>query len=611
VNLSQVGTGCYEVRHKDNDGNVLLRRRIGILPKEFSYRLLAGDQPEKGSIQFTGINNCQFSLDAENIKARIDYDNSKADIQLASTDLPPMFISVSLSPTNHHKEILLNFPYPSKGALLFDPTEKHIEFSNHLFLSDLQGYRIKAYSSKTRTSNNIDLRFSLRDSEISTESLRDIYFQKNVELDVGVTEFSIYDWIEPISDLMGVSSSLDSSVEISMLSQGQELFNLKVYRYEKEVIPDWNNGTIKLETKALLATSYDTLEGTQLCALFLNQPEQEGIQLEHKTTGGAVTGEWIFPKDRLKAGPWLVYPTKSSKLKFRPLVWNVGDYIDPEDDDFANIDSLPKAIRIKDQKLREQPIRDVLRIMAADLNHKSWDYINNLWVKTAHLPIVTFDIWKLAISEPKFLACLLIQGNEGIITRLEDELPVHWELVHLSNWETALLTYKDKITESLGDEEDDLIHTLLEKKIVDIESLSESMLSIGQILRVKLLTLEPQPVSYICLDALLDNKFQQLIKHGGSWPEVLTEFVAMKSNELPDYYTNLLTSRIKNEFQLSVVLLPMLLAWRATKTNNFDWPNNAVELFKIDLLKGFNEDWFNAVFMLLSGWLSQNKIETK
>jgi hypothetical protein len=617
VNLSQVGTGCYEVRHKDNDGNILLRRRIGILPKEFSYHLLAGDQPGKGNIQFTGISNCQFSINAENIKTRIDYDNSKADIQLSSTGLPPMFINVSLSPTNHHKEILLNFPYPSKGALLFDPTEKHIEFSNHLFLSDLQGYRIKVYSSNTRTSNNIDLRFSLIDSEISTESLRDIYIQKRVELDVGVTEFSIYDWIEPISNLMGVSSSLDSSVEISMLSQGQELFNLKIYRYEKEVIPDWDNGIIKLETNALLAASYDTLEGTQLCALCLNQPEQESIQLEHKTTGGAVMGEWIFPIERLKAGPWLVYPTENSKLKFRPLVWNVGDYIDPEDDDCANIDSLPKAIRIKDQNLREQPIRDVLRMMAADLNHKSWDYINNLWVKTAHLPIVTFDIWKLAISEPKFLACLLIQGNEGIITRLEAELPVHWELVHLSVWEASILTYKDKITESLGDEEIDLIRTLVEKKITGIESLSDSMLSIGKILRFKIFgETSPElqalqlPVS-VYLEDWLENEFQHQIKQGGNWPEVLNELIALRCSELPRSYSELLTKKLENQFQLSIVLLPMLLAWRATETNNYDWPNDAVELFKIDLLKSFNEDWFNAVFQLLSGWLSQNKIEAK
>ncbi len=616
--LSQAGSGCYEVRHKDNAGNILFRRRIGILPKEFLYRLLPGDSPEEGSLQFKGISNYQFNINSEDITTRIDHDNSKVNLCMASTGLPPMFVNVSLLPTNHHKEILLNFPYPSKGALLFDPTERQCEFSNHLFLSDLQGYRIKVYSSKTRASRNIDLRFSLRDSVISTESLRDIYIQKNVGLDAGVTEFSIYDWMEPISDLMGVSSSLDSFVEISMLSQGQELFNLKIYRYEKEMIPDWENGTIKLETNALIEIPYDTLEGTQLSALFLNQPEQANILLEQKRSGGAVTGEWILPISNLELGPWLVYPTEDSHLKFRPLVWNIGDYIDIEDN-YNNINTLQKAVRIKEQNLREQPIRNILRIMASDFNHKSWGYIKNLWDKTSHLPIVVFDIWKIAISEPKFLASLLVQDNKGITTRLEEELPVNWELVHLSDWEASLMAYKNKLSIALGENENNIINRLLEKKINEIESLSDSMLSIGQILRVKLFDKTSPELkalkgpSSICLDGLLDSEFQQLIKQSGNWhwPEVLSNLIISKLNELPEEYTSLLTSRVKNKFQVSVVILPMIIAWITIKGNDYDWPDDAVELFKIDLLKSFNEDWFNAAFRLLSSWLSQNKIETK
>jgi len=615
VNISQVGTGCYEVRYSDPDGNILLRRRIGVLPAEFTHHLQAGNTPEIGSIKFTQIGNCKIHVDTENITTRVDYVNGNADLQLVSKDLPPMFLNVYLSPVNSHKEILLTIPYPSKGALLFDQKGKQVPFSHHLFLSDLLGYRIKVYSSNLWSGSNTDLRFSLMDSDISPESLRDIYIQKSVKLDLGVTEFSIYDWVEPINNLMGVSSCIDSFVEISMLQQGQELFNLKIYRFEEEIIPNWDTGVIKLENNTLLEIPYDTLEGTKINALFLNQPEEEGISLEPKTSCGTVTGEWEFPISRLKTGPWLVYPSENSKLQFRPLVWNVGEYIDPKGDDLSDIDSLPKAIRIKEQKLREQSIRNVLRIMAIDLNHKSWGYINNLWEKTAHLPIVTFDIWKLAISEPKFLACLLMYSDDGIITKLEAELPIHWELVSLSDWEAAILAYKNKIILSLGEEDEELIPILIDKKIVAIEALSESMLSIGHILRLRLLGTTSQELqalkrpAHMCLQGLLDTEIQLLIKQEGCWPEVLGTLITNKCNELPPSYLGLL-SKLQNEFQLSVGLLPMLLAWRAIKPNSIDWPNDAVELFKIDLLKRFNEDWFNSVFRLLSGWLSQNEIGT-
>lgn len=614
MNISQVGTGCYEVRHSDFDGNILLRRRIGILPKEFTYHLKEGKTPDIGNIEFTQIGNCKINVDANNITAKVSYAEGNADLTLASEGLPPMFLNVSLSPVNHFKDILLTLPFPSKGALLFNQMGKQIEFSNNLFLSNLEGYRIKVYSSNIRSIRNIDLRFSLNDSEISLESLKDIYIHKTIELDVGVTEFSIYDWIEPISDLIGVSTSLDSFVDISMLSLGQELFNLKIFRYEKELIPIWDKGILQLESNALLVTSYDILESTEINALFLNQPEQEGMRLEAKTSCGTVTGEWGFPISRLKAGPWLIYPAEDSKLKFRPLVWNVGEYVDPEGDDLFNINSLPKAIRIQEKEIREQLIRKVLRRMASDLNHKSWGYINNLWEKTAHLPIVTFDVWKLAISESKFLASLLVCGNEGIITKLEAELPVHWELVRLSDWESAILAYKDKISLSLGEEDEELISTLIEKKIDAIEALSESMLSISHILRLRFLGIiskELQALNHpASMSLLLDNEIQNLIKQDGSWPEVLSKRITDKCNELPSSYLELL-SKLQHEFQLPVGLLPLLLAWRATKPNELDWPNDAVELFKINLLKNFNEDWFTSVFRLLSGWLSQNEIETK
>ena len=450
---------------------------------------------------------------------------------------------------------------------------------------------------------------------MTQESLRDIYIQQKVDLDGEITEFSIYGWVQFIDSLISVSSSLGSTVNVSMLIHGREAFSIMVRRYEKEIHANWDDGTIKLDSVILSQMSLEMLEGAHLSALFLNQPEQNDELLEPRTSGGALTGEWLFFPEKRQSGPWLIYPLKDSQVKFRTLLWNVGEPEKLDFDNLAEIATLPKAICIADQNDRSRAIRQVLKLMAADMEHKSWGYLDCLWKKTSHLPMVTFDLWKLAISEPKFLACLLIRDYDAIVEKLESELPLIWELVHLLDWEEALNLYKSKILLSLDDDEE-LVNEILGKKIQKITKLSLSMISTGQILRFKLLGVNSpelqamqSPVSEFPKPQL-EEEFQNLLRRQSEseWPMVLN-IIHLKCHELPDEYVSLLS--IHHSFQRSVVYLPLLLAWRLLSTDILDWPNSATDLFKIQQLKCFDEDWFSAAFQYLSGWLSQqNNLKT-
>jgi len=233
--------------------------------------------------------------------------------------------------------------------------------------------------------------------------------------------------------------------------------------------------------------------------------------------------------------------------------------------------------------------------------------------KINHLPIATFDIWKLAINETSFLACLFVHDHDDIIEKLEIELPLIWELVYLEDWEHALNLYKKKLSTSLGEEDKEYINELLQKKIKKIELLGLSMTSVGQILRKRLLNEKSLELSALkqygseFLKPILTPWYQDLLRRQAEskWPQILQKLINDKCLELPDDYISLLKTHHK--FQNPVVYLPLLLALRVLSKNKSNWPCNATELFKIQELKRFDEDWFNSVFQLLSGWLSQQK----
>ena len=613
--LSQANTGCYEVRLYDADDYIQLRKRIGILNSDFTANI----RPDKnkvssGSIHLASIENCQVNIahTEKQISAHIQQSNTSTEVQLVAENSPPLSVDISLLPNGHKRELLLRFPFPSKGALLFDKNNRSIPFSTQLYLSDLMGYRIKVFDNKYFLMNQVDLSFSLVDTTMSPDDLKDLYTQRKMTLKGEVTEFSIFNWMESIDSLMSISTSLDSMVRISMTLHGQEEFRLDIRRYENEILAKWNEGSIEFDTETVKQLSNDILEETHISTLFLNQPEQSNTNLEALSSENALIGRWNFSPEKRHDGPWLIYPHKDSKVTFRPLLWNVGA---PEELGFFDIesfDTLAKAICVSDQGLRNDAISQVLKLMAGNLKHKSWSYLSNLWQKSNHLPMATFDVWKLAINEMGFLACLFINENDDIIDRLEAELPLIWELAHLNDWLNALQLYKDKISEILADDEE-LVEELIHKKIQKIESLGLSMVSIGQILRKNLLNKESPELSAMrqngkeLLKLLVTPLYQDLLRRQAEseWPILLQTLIKKKCQELPNNYIQLLETH--NNFHQSVVYLPLILAFRALSENQTDWPSSASELFKIKELKRFDEDWFSTVFQLLSGWISQQK----
>lgn len=605
--LSQVRPGYYEIRLADENGNLSLRRRIVILSEDFDVEILPDRQKvNDGEVHLYGTEGFELDVRSDSFSAEIFAEDGKKDIRLQSKNEPPISFDVSLLPARQSKVISLNIPYPSKGALLFDPNGEPAVFSKPLQLSALSGYRVKLFDDKYRPGQKANLVFTLFDP--SMKEVRDIYVEEQIVLSGELTEFSIQDWYQQIDSLISVGASLDSVVQITMSLRGQTAFELSICRYESEL--SRVGECVGFELTALQRIGVDRLSGVKVSALNLAQPEQNFEDLDPQRTQGMMIGSWQFKPDLRQKGPWIIYPSVDSSIQFRPLLWNVGSCLE-----ITNINNLTKAMLVSDPEARAGHIRSVMKAMANDLEHRSWDYLANLWKKTKHLPLATFDLWRLSINDPSFLASLLIKDKSGIVERLEAELPVIWELVKISDWVKSFSLYKQGLISKLDDEE--LADELLSKKIADLEIKSPSLISIGKILKLQLLgescqelmALRSVPVEAF-LAPQLKEEYQNLLRRqaDNDWPELLSGYLYQHNQCLPDIYTRLIPTN--HSFQVAVTNLPWVLAWISLSSDSSEWPALPSEIFKIQQLIRFDEDWFTAAFQYLSAWLSQQDMES-
>jgi hypothetical protein len=285
--------------------------------------------------------------------------------------------------------------------------------------------------------------------------------------------------------------------------------------------------------------------------------------------------------------------------------------------DYLQVESLQQAVLVKDNRERELALRSVVREMAQDINHQGWKYLEVLNERCGHLPLATFDIWRVAVSEPSFLAALIVKEQfETVVDRFESELPVMWELVHINEWEQALNAYKGYLVQSMtsGDPDIDkaiqsVIQELVLKVIRRIEGLGASMQSICTLLKFSVLNIETKELQILRMPfdlfvkGDLEHSYQDMVNRNSDadWPIMLQQRIVEKFNSLPDEVRHII--RPHHRFQHAVSYLPAVLAARLLDDSDAAWLGSAVNIFKLDLLKEFDQQWFSSAFQAISGWM--------
>ena len=606
--IDSVGAGCFMVRVQNKEGQTIFRRRIGMLPIDFEFHLEpSGSSVREGRVILNNTDGFECSLPDSSMRAMVNLAPNQIDIELAAAEEPPLGLLISLYKQGRaHQGFQLEVPFPTGGVQLYGPDNKMLPPSTKLFLDSLMGYRVRFFNSNQSGNQDVDLIFQLEDFEMNRDEVRDIYIKRTLRLSGGVSEFSLYDWRDAIEALMGISKSLDAEVQIQMVHQGAEKLRLKVIAFENRMSPNWEMRTVQLSQPDMARLDSDQLNSMTVSAFPLLQPEQNGISLPSILSSNSHVGAWEFDTSKCADGPWMIYPTAESSVKFRPLIWHVGDFDSNEVGSSVPIDSLQKAIQLSDQSQRLESIRVTLNDMANDAQHKGWLYLFNLWEKSGHLPMTTFDVWRVGVSQHTFLATLLLNENSGITEKLAIELPVIWELVSVGDWKQAFTTCRAKLQEQTDDDKE-LVAELMLKRIEKISQLSASMNSIGKLLALDNLgvqsnDLRAMAMPDITVKPVIEDAYQNLMRRqaNNDWPQFLSGEIQADYRSIPKVFRAFLV--IHHKFHNPVLQLPWVLAWRTV--NNLDLGVVPSELFKISQLKGFDEDWFSTTYALLVGWMS-------
>jgi len=615
TNISTLSAGVYTVKALDQANNVLFAQTVGVLSREFKYTLAPDlDDVNRGCILLNGIGELEVAVSHEGVTASLEDDEKRCCIKLFASPQPPSSIQVSLLAKNQSSNIVLSFPYPSRGAMLFDAMDKLVPPLKALNLEDIHGHRIKVFNDRAHLAARFALTITLVDRALTRADLKDVFIKIPLNLRGDFNELAVSDWISMVKTLLGLGKTIDAEVRIALSLGSDELLAVNIRRYEHHLTREVSEGLVQVRSQDLREMKNDVLEVTEVLAFNLDCPEAEPITLSSKSSEGVYVGVWEFMPWIREPGPWIIYPSPNSPLKLRPLLWTVAR------DDLENFsadrqsDSLAAAINVPEEISRRSAIASALRSMAVEFDHSNWRYLDELWHQTTHLPLATFDIWQVAIQEPQFMAALFVKSRTDILERLEDELPVIWELVSKADWELALQEFKSKLERHLSDEPT-LIDLSLEQVINRIESHKHSMLSMGKVLQDCVRNKQSPDLKLMCrpveqfVKPEMVKFYQQLFRRQADqeWPTLMQAELSRRYRSLPTEYRELVEPR--NRHHESVVYLPMVLAWQAIVGGDRKWCGTPAQIFKILQIKMFDEDWFNSAFQLLSGWLSQQDFE--
>ena len=617
--LSVTAIGVFELRLLDHNGAILCKRRVGILPKDFDVSLEADRKDVRsGKVIISGLPGTVLTTQDDDIKAHNQYVENQYILSLVALGEPPRSLTLNILAAAQRHEMTLTVPFPSKGSVLYDPVCRLVRKGQSLFLSDLFGYRIKIFKDHRDHSNTAQIRFSLLDDRMAASDLRDVYINKTVRLIDTVTELALMDWKDVIEEMLGVSANLDASVRVSLVNHGQEELTINIQRYSCDLTVSWQEGTLTFDKKLLQNVSGEKLEKIQFDSIPLHQPEQSGVDILAIKSEGVETGVWDFQQSKRETGLWMVFPKANSSISFRPLLWAIRG--DDDEGDFVHVesvDSLQKAIQIKDTEKRECALKLVMHQMSLDVKHKSWPYLEALHERTKHLPLATFDVWRMAVTEPEFLASLFVKEQfENVVERLVAELPIIWELVRIKDWEQALNSYKNYLCEvmctgkpSVDESILQVIDQLVMKVISRIESLGSSMQSVCKIIKYSVLGIEDKELALfklpfnMFLENDLKHNYQDLIRRNSDaeWLTMLQQSISDRFSYLPIEVISFVVPH--HRFQYAATYLPGVLAARLYNNEDYGWLGSAVNIFKLEQLKIFDEEWFSSAFQVLSGWL--------
>ncbi|SEJ66331.1 hypothetical protein SAMN05216201_113100 [Pseudomonas linyingensis] len=583
---SRYGLVRYSLRHRS--GKILLQRRFGVLPREFSLSLFPGLGSQPARLRLKG----EGQLDLHVVSDVLGAEQAEHTLNLHHQgDSPPA--TFILEAGHGLPPIQLRLPYPYQGARLLDQRGNPSR-SRELTLAELIGHRIVLTSGLPQGQM-----FHMELELICTEQPHP---RHSFCIRVGAVPvmLNLFSYLGDMQNMLGAVDEQDAYIKLSLETE-QPLLKLDIRRYGGLLQWDGRHAFHVCNTARSAIR-----DGVQVEAMLLSDPKRTPLQLAERTSETVGTGHFEIPQKMQAQGPWLIYPGEQSSVRFRP-----GLYITTENsrDTGAEVCSLHHAAELFHPLHNPHVIDQQIAAMATDFNHSGWQYLADLKQHYRHLPLSSFEAWK-ALSrnrEALSFAVFRLEMDEALCARIRDELAVVWEAVPLPLWVQAHRLFHDSL-QLTG-----LPEVLVDGLVANRASVLRCIVSGFDYLGDYLTTGSRSSLTRLPPEIVLPTWYQDLRRlheSNRNWPTLLGDELSrwVDRQQLPP----LVKALSLVEFTDAVTYLPIFMAFvTAGKARVTDLPATPAYLkFAIRLVSDFDrQGWFIPAHALMVSYLLASQDE--
>lgn len=420
------------------DGVRQRRFRMVLVSHDARIRFQSGDSPKQGVIEFHGWGVESLAGPAALITS-VDIQSAVARLAVCAADRPPANVAVSVAWPRSALSQRLDLPFPSTGGRFLSLNGGELASGSSVSLRQLQSIRLQVFDRNPDAPRKYTLSIELKSSRGNSGPLRAVH---NIAIDMqGVGELRLLEIESNLLGLMCQSDELDAKLELK-LNIGQSMVSqLFLNRYDAELEPRDLEMAISDNFLANLPT--DALAGIRLRALPLLNANAQEVALVQGNSCGVPVGRWDVANLKVDQGPWLVYPAAESTLQLRPTLY-IRPSVNQQSTGTSQLCALGRAMSVVNQGDRLDHIQDVVAEMAANFDHPSWLLISQQYQLLSHLPLNTFDYWRVISKDLAASLSVVLKVSSDVpvlMKRMSDELGVMWELIPRGHLEIALQLY--------------------------------------------------------------------------------------------------------------------------------------------------------------------------
>ena len=422
--------------------------RTGILPEQFSVRLVPGSDMSEGLVELNNADGAKVLGDQNiEIDARVEGNAVRAHVRAHNAAVAPARVQLRLH-WQGAEELVVLVPFPGQGGR-FLRDGRLVDGS--IAVDDLYGARAAAISAAG--SKRFWIEGDLKAPDLEHGLLTVAYFRLPLRQSGMTHEMPLIDARPMIELLLGASSSSDTRVVLRIVDEFQNQHGaLQIHRFA---------GTVEYDSSTAFVQAPQTRNSQPAVtfeALPISRPDADPVRLDIIDPAGAPHVAEL-PQDVNLNEPWLVVARQDDRLHVRPVV------VGGRSNDSSNMlpDDVPllhEALRLNDQDSRIQATAAAIDVMLdtedARRADNEWSFLTNSLLRAEGLPATELDLLKVLVTKPRLLArCVfrLESAPRRQLWQLEDDLQFSWLLIRRDVWWTEAERLFNRLREQLDDDQ--------------------------------------------------------------------------------------------------------------------------------------------------------------